>query len=91
MPVSEGAAAQAIGDALRSLGHSHQVLVVTHLAQVAAVADTQISVAKTVRDGQTRTTAAAITGEQRVVEIARMLSGSTSTSALEHARELLET
>jgi DNA repair protein RecN (Recombination protein N) len=86
-----GAAAQAIGDALRSLGHSHQVLVVTHLAQVAAVADTQISVAKTVRDGQTRTTAAVITGEQRVVEIARMLSGSTSTSALQHARELLET
>jgi DNA repair protein RecN (Recombination protein N) len=84
-----GAAAQAIGDALRALGRSHQVLVVTHLAQVAAAATTQISVSKTVRDGQTRATAAAIAGEERVVEIARMLSGSTSASALEHARELL--
>jgi DNA repair protein RecN (Recombination protein N) len=86
-----GAAAQAIGDALRALGRSHQVLVVTHLAQVAAAATTQISVTKTVRDGQTRAMAAAIVGEERVVEIARMLSGSTSASALEHARELLGT
>jgi DNA repair protein RecN (Recombination protein N) len=86
-----GAAAQAIGDALRALGRSHQVLVVTHLAQVAAAATTQISVTKTVRDGQTRAMAAAIAGEERVVEIARMLSGSTSASALEHARELLGT
>lgn len=84
-----GAAAQAIGDALRALGHGHQVLVVTHLAQVAAAATTQISVSKTVRDGETRATAAVIAGEERVVEIARMLSGSTSASALEHARELL--
>jgi DNA repair protein RecN (Recombination protein N) len=84
-----GAAAQAIGDALRSLGRRHQVLVVTHLAQVAAAADTQVSVSKTVRDGETRAVAAPIRGDERVVEIARMLSGSTSDSALEHARELL--
>jgi DNA repair protein RecN (Recombination protein N) len=84
-----GAAAQAIGDALRALGRTHQVLVVTHLAQVAAAATAQISVSKTVRDGQTRAAAAAISGEDRVLEIARMLSGSTSASALEHARELL--
>jgi DNA repair protein RecN (Recombination protein N) len=67
----------------------HQVLVVTHLAQVAAVADTQISVAKTVRDGSTYATAVPISGDERVREIARMLSGSTSSSALDHARELL--
>lgn len=85
-----GAAAQAIGDALGQLGRGHQVLVVTHLAQVAAVAATQVSVAKTVSEGQTHTTAAPITGDERVAEIARMLSGSTTASALDHARELLE-
>ncbi len=85
-----GTAAQAIGDALAELGRSHQVLVVTHLAQVAAGATTQISVAKSVVDGQTYASAVAITGEERVAEIARMLSGSTSDSALDHARELLE-
>ncbi len=84
-----GVAAQAIGDALGELGRSHQVLVVTHLAQVAAAATAQISVAKSVRDGQTYATAAPIAGDGRVVEIARMLSGSTSASALDHARELL--
>jgi len=84
-----GAAAQAIGDALGELGRAHQVLVVTHLAQVGAAAAIQVSVAKSVRDGQTYATAAPITGQDRVVEIARMLSGSTSASALDHARELL--
>ena len=84
-----GTAAQAIGDALRELGFHHQVLVVTHLAEVAASAGTQISVAKSVIDGRTYATATPIVGEERVVEVARMLSGSTSASALEHARELL--
>jgi DNA repair protein RecN (Recombination protein N) len=84
-----GSAAQAIADALADLGRAHQVLVVTHLAQVAAVAGTQISVAKEVRDDQTFATAAALTGDDRVGEIARMLSGSATESALEHARELL--
>ena len=86
-----GAAAQAIGDALAQLGRTHQVLVVTHLAQVAAAADVQISVAKTVTDGRTYAAAAAISGEERVAEVARMLSGSATASALDHARELLDT
>jgi DNA repair protein RecN (Recombination protein N) len=85
-----GAAAQAIGDALAQLGHTHQVLVVTHLAQVAAAADDQISVAKTVREGRTFAAATPIAGEKRIAEIARMLSGSGTDSALNHARELLD-
>lgn len=85
-----GTAAQTIGEALAELGRSHQVLVVTHLAQVAAAAATQISVAKSVDGGQTYATAAPIDGESRVGEVARMLSGTTSVSALEHARELLD-
>jgi DNA repair protein RecN (Recombination protein N) len=85
-----GAAAQAIGDALAQLARSHQVFVVTHLAQVAAAADAQISVAKTVREGRTFATATPISGEERVREIARMLSGSATDPALDHARELLD-
>ncbi|MGA9276522.1 MAG: hypothetical protein WBV89_06195, partial [Ilumatobacter sp.] len=84
-----GAAAQAVGDALASLADHHQVLVVTHLAQVAALADAQISVSKTVRNSSTFATARRLDGDERIDEIARMLSGSTSRSALDHARELL--
>ena len=84
-----GVAAQAVGDALADLGRHHQVLVVTHLAQVAAVANVQISVSKTVRDGATFASAGVLAADDRVAEIARMLSGSDSESALEHARELL--
>jgi DNA repair protein RecN (Recombination protein N) len=84
-----GDAAQAVGDALAGLAGHHQVLVVTHLAQVAAAADTQISVSKSVRGGSTFATARRLAGDDRVEEIARMLSGSASTSARQHARELL--
>jgi DNA repair protein RecN (Recombination protein N) len=84
-----GHAAQAVAEALSSLGRSHQVFVVTHLAQVAALADQHVHVAKTVRGGETFTTAERLEPEQRVDEIARMLSGSDSTSARDHARELL--
>ncbi|NBY62157.1 MAG: hypothetical protein EBQ54_07660 [Actinobacteria bacterium] len=62
----------------------------THLAQVAAVAQTQINVTKTVRAKQTFATATMLSGEDRVAEIARMLSGGVAQeSAFEHARELL--
>jgi len=84
-----GAAAQAIGDALAQLGRTHQVLVVTHLAQVAAAATEQISVSKSIRGGQIYAAAAPIAGDERVSEIARMLSGSGTDPALDHARELL--
>ncbi len=86
-----GSAAQAIGNALGELARHHQVLVVTHLAQVAAAASTQISVVKSVADGNTFASAQPIDGDDRVAEVARMLSGSTSESALDHARELLGT
>ncbi len=84
-----GEAAQAVGDALARLGRHHQVLVVTHLAQVAAAAESQISVSKKVRKGTTFASAKRLVGNERVDEIARMLSGTSTDSALEHARELL--
>jgi DNA repair protein RecN (Recombination protein N) len=86
-----GSAAVAIGRALANLGRHHQVLVVTHLPQVAACASTQIAVTKHVNKGVTTATAVPVTGDDRVDEIARMLSGmQASKSAREHAVELLE-
>ena len=85
-----GTAATAVGQALAEVGAEHQVLVVTHLAQVAAQATTQIAVSKAVTDGETMATAIEVTGERRVAEIARMLSGDLGgTAAEQHANELL--
>jgi DNA repair protein RecN (Recombination protein N) len=84
-----GAAATAVGSALARLGDDTQVLVVTHLAQVAALAATQFVVDKSVHKGTTTVTATAVSGDERVAEVARMLSGRDSDSARRHARELL--
>jgi DNA repair protein RecN (Recombination protein N) len=85
-----GAAAVAVGRSLADLGARHQVLVVTHLPQVAALADTQIVVSKRVAAGTTVASAEIVAGERRVLEVARMLSGDqASTSARRHAAELL--
>jgi len=85
-----GRAAVAVAEALANLGHQHQVLVVTHLPQIAARAATQITVTKEVADGSTMAFAHRVTGDERVDEIARMLSGtSDSRTAREHALELL--
>jgi len=85
-----GAAATAVGAALAGLGRHAQVLVVTHLAQVAAQADHQVAVRKVESGGRTRSEVTPLDAAGRVVEISRMLSGSPdSESARRHARELL--
>jgi DNA repair protein RecN (Recombination protein N) len=85
-----GGAALALGEALHHVAQTRQVLVVTHLAQVAAQADQQISVRKETAGGRTVTTASAVSGESRVIELSRMLSGHPdSDAARAHARELL--
>ncbi len=86
-----GAAALALGEALHEVSGDRQVLVVTHLAQVAAQADAQISVVKRASKGRTVTTATTVDGEERVTELSRMLSGHPgSDAARAHARELLD-
>jgi DNA repair protein RecN (Recombination protein N) len=85
-----GAAAVAVGRSLAALGERHQVLVVTHLAQVAALADTHVVVSKQVRDGVTVASASSVDGDERVDEVARMLSGDAAAmAARRHAAELL--
>jgi DNA repair protein RecN (Recombination protein N) len=85
-----GEAAIAVGQALAALGRYHQVLVVTHLPQVAAVADQHLVVSKDVVDDRTVSRVAAVEGDDRVAELSRMLSGRPdSVTAREHAAELL--
>ena len=87
-----GEAALAVGRALAELTATHQVLVVTHLPQVAAFADHQVAVTKEERAGRTVARAGVLDGRERVVELSRMLSGQpTSTTAHGHAEELLAT
>ncbi len=86
-----GEAAVAVAGALAQLGHRHQVLVVTHLAQVAAAARRQIRVSKTVKSKQTFAEASELADQDRVGEIARMLSGGMAEeAALNYASELLK-
>ncbi len=84
-----GATALAVGRRLRDLAEGRQVLVVTHLAQVAAFADAHLVVEKTLEGGRDHTGVRAVTGDARVGELARMLSGSATEASLAHARELL--
>ncbi len=86
-----GEAALFVGRALAELGERHQVLVVTHLAQVAAFAASQVAVRKEERKGRTVTTASIVEGEERLAELSRMLSGQPeSATARRHATELLD-
>lgn len=85
-----GAAALSVGRRLAELARTHQVIVVTHLAQVAAFADDHLVVTKSVSNESATTAVARVAGDERVREIARMLSGNDSDASLAHARELLE-
>jgi DNA repair protein RecN (Recombination protein N) len=86
-----GEAALAVGRALHQLADAgHQVLVVTHLPQVAAFADAHVAVSKEERDGRTIASARAVAGEERLTELSRMLSGQPASAvARRHAEELL--
>jgi len=87
-----GETAIAVGAAIGELGRRHQVLAVTHLAQVAARADHHGLLRKEVQDGRTRSGLAWLAGEGRVTELARLLSGHPDRpEALAHARSLLGT
>ena len=85
-----GRAAQKIGRKLKQASAGRQIICVTHLAQVAAFADTHLLIAKTVRDGRTFTTVNALPQEERVQELARIMGGENLTpTVLASARELI--
>ncbi|HEY5121389.1 MAG TPA: hypothetical protein VII84_07405, partial [Acidimicrobiales bacterium] len=86
-----GQVAQQIGECLREVGATQQVIAVTHLASVAAKSAHHFVIEKSVTHGATRTTVREVTGEERVREIARMLAGDAMTDeAHALARRLLE-
>ncbi|MBF6411370.1 DNA repair protein RecN [Nocardia farcinica] len=86
-----GRAAVEIGRRLARLARTHQVIVVTHLPQVAAFADTHLVVDKSDEGGTVNSGVRALTKDERVVELARMLAGLDDTeTGRAHAEELLE-
>ena len=85
-----GRVASVVAQTLSTAAAGRQVLCVTHLPPIAALADHHVQVTKSLRGGRTRVAVAALTGDGRVEEIARMLGGATTTAAaLQHARDLL--
>ncbi len=86
-----GETALAVGQAVAELGRAHQVLAVTHLAQVASRADRHGYLRKETEGGRTRSALGWVSGEARTRELARLLSGHPDRpEALEHARILLQ-
>ncbi|MCE1230025.1 MAG: DNA repair protein RecN [Firmicutes bacterium] len=85
-----GETALAVGDAVRGLGGRHQVLAVTHLAQVAAKATHHGQLSKGTSKGRTRSELAWLQNDERIRELARLLSGHPDgAEAQSHARSLL--
>ena len=85
-----GETAARVGEVLAAIGETRQVVVITHRAEIAARASGHLRVVKQEKDGRQETTVATVEGEERVAEIARLLSGRGTAAALARARELLE-
>ena len=87
-----GAAADAVGARLQTLGRRTQVMCITHLPQIAARADVHFQIAKQLRGGRTETLLARLDDPGREAELGRMIAGATvSSRVLASAREMLET
>lgn len=85
-----GEIANKMAEIMKGMSATMQVFAITHLPQVAAKGDAHYKVFKTVQNGSTHSELTLLTGEQRVIEIAQMLSGAAvSDSAINHARALL--
>jgi len=84
-----GAVALSLASCISDLSKSRQVIAITHLAGVASRADSHFVVSKAVEGGRTYTSVSICEGEERVHEIARMLSGDQENVSLEHARQML--
>lgn len=84
-----GTVADAVGRRLHALARSRQILCITHLPQIAALADHHFAVEKRVVQGRTVTSVRALSGEDRVRELARMLGG-TGVDSERYARRLLQ-
>ena len=85
-----GSAASKVGKKLRQLSRTHQVLCITHQAQIAALADTHLFISKSVSEGRTYTKIRHLDFEERKHELSRIIDGdSLSELSLKHAEEML--
>ena len=85
-----GEVAVAVGNHIKNLSKNRQIFCITHLASIAVYADNQIKIEKSVSGEITSSNVHPIEGEERVHDIARMLSGDAQTEqSLEHARSML--
>jgi len=86
-----GAVAQAVGRRLKALAQGRQILCITHLPQIAVHADHHFAVEKRVRKGRTVTSAKALSDDERILELSRMLGGTVARREAErYARRLVE-
>lgn len=84
-----GITAHYVGKRLKGLSEKYQVICITHLPQIAALADIHLKIQKNIIDGRAQLKIEKITGEKRKEELARMLSGLITEKSLKHAEELL--
>lgn len=83
-----GKAAKAVSEKMRKIANNHQLLAITHLANIAAKADHNYYISKIVENEKTKTTVKKLTEQETIEEIARISNGELTKIALEHAKEL---
>mgnify|MGYP002858016625 CR=1 FL=1 len=84
-----GRTAQKVSEKMAEISRGRQVIAITHLAQIASMADDHYLIEKVVRDGRTHTGVRKLSGEEETEELARILGGAQITGAvLENAREM---
>lgn len=87
-----GRVAQAMAEKIHQISENSQVLCISHLPQVAAMADTHLLISKKITEGRTSTSINSLNEEEKINEIARMISGTEITTITKkHAKELVET
>lgn len=83
-----GKAAKAVSEKMRKIANNHQILAITHLANIAAKADHNYYISKIVENEKTKTTIKKLNEEETIKEIARISNGELTKIAIEHAKEL---
>lgn len=86
-----GRTAQIVGEKIRKISKSHQVISISHLPQIAALADSHFVIKKEIIDGKAQTDISRMSDDERIVELARILGGVDVTkTTLEHAKEMID-
>ena len=84
-----GVTAKTVAEAISKISRGRQVLCITHLPQIASMADVHLQITKSEFDGRTLTKVKPLEGDERIKEIARMASGEVSSASIKNAREMI--